>query len=82
LEDGVEQGLFDAKKTSELCVPAEVEAVEVEDVAERQVSYKIKPSPGEPKHVKRRVVAEDALGTHRLDTKKVTAICLPATLVE
>lgn len=80
LADAIESGTFDLRKTSELCVPADVESVEVADGEERQVSYKIKASPGQAKHRKRRVVVEDALGTHWLDTKKPAALFAAADL--
>lgn len=81
LEDEIEDGLFDAKVPFELCVPAEVDDQEIQNPEIRHVAYKIKKSPGEPKHVKHtNIMVEDHFGTHIFDTKKPELLFVPADL--
>ena len=81
LVDLLETGNYDAKVPFELCVPAIVNGIPVENPEIRQVAYKIKSSPGEPKHVKQtNIVVEDALGVHTFDTKKPELLLVPTGL--
>ncbi len=81
LTDALETGSFDAKKQSGLCVPADISPDGITDPDTRQVPYKLKPSPGEPKHVSvGSIVVSDSLGIHTFDTKKPELLLVPATL--
>lgn len=81
LDDAIEAGSFDAKSQFQLCLPADVDAETAPDPDTRHVVYKIKPSPGEPKHVKQTsIVVTDALGTHTFDTKKPDLLFVPADM--
>lgn len=81
LADDLESGEFDLKAQFELCVPAAVNDLEVLDADIRRIAYKIRPSKGEPKHVKQTgLLVQDAFGVHAFDTKKAEMVLAPAHL--
>lgn len=81
LADDLESGSFDVKNQFEVCVPAEVNEIEVLDPNIRHLAYKIRPSKGEPKHVKQTgIVVTDHFGTRSFDTKKAELLLAPAHL--
>ncbi len=81
LADDLETGSFDVKSQFEVCVPAAVNDVEVLDAGIRRVAYKLKPTKGEPKHIKQTgIVVQDHFGIRSYDTKKAELLLSPAHL--
>lgn len=81
LADEIESGSFDVKTQFELCLPAEVNNVEILDPNIRHLMYKLKKSSGEPKHVKQTgIVVQDQFGVRSYDTKKAEMILAPTHL--
>ncbi len=78
LTDAFESGAFDAKKPQALCAPAGPTGP-VFDAATHFTGYKLKVSPGGPKHVPEvGVEIEDMFGTRKYDTVKANRLLVPS----
>ncbi len=81
LSDSIESGSFDLKKPFHICNPADNEAEGIIDAATHLETYKIKATPGSPKHVRQtniRVVNQ--LGSLYVDTIKPDYLLVPTAV--
>lgn len=77
--DGLETSSYDLRKPLELCAPADKNDEGVFDTDAFALSYKLKRSSGEPKHVRiTGIEVTDQFGTLSLDTIKEDRILVPA----
>ncbi len=79
LSDSFETGLFDLKKRKHLCAPADRDGGGVVDSGTHLTTYIIKPSLGEPLHLKRlNITVTNPVGTLHLDTIKAELLLVPS----
>lgn len=76
--EAFEDRLYDLKKPTELCVAADMNGAGVNNPDGGLVCYAARRARDAPKHrVRLGVHVNDALGPLRLDTRKVSEICVP-----
>jgi len=79
LSDVFESGNFDVLKAKDLCPPADKNGEGTLDPVTHLASYSIKPSAGEPKHVRQTgLVVANQIGSLTVDTTKADTLLVPS----